>query len=502
MLLSLPHAAYPIACAARIIRRIQMSESENGGRVFFARARRAPDIDSEIRLISVGVDIGSATSHLAFSRLVLVRRGNGAQLIRRELLHESGVILTPFRDVETIDAERLGAFIAGEYTLAGIDPPSIDTGALILTGLAAARQNARAIGEIFAAQAGRFVAVAAGDALETTLSAHGSGAVAASAQEGVVINLDIGGGTSKVARCVAGRLESLTALNIGARLVLFDAQRRVAHLEPQAVALLTEAGLAWLVGDTPPPVDIAKLATTMVRSLIEVCGGSALSALTSGLLRLPPLPYAAPPAVITVSGGVAEYLRHDDTPDFGDLGHALADALRNTLGAFTPWRVADQALRATVIGASQFSVQLSGNTIFVDPPEALPMASVPVICPLIDYDRLDPAQITDAVLAARRRLSVEGVAVAVAYDFQGDATHHRLSAFCAGMSEALPGQALVLVGRGDVGGLIGAELRWAGRAGPIVSIDGISLAELDFIDIGALLQVSGGVPVVVKSLVF
>ncbi len=479
-----------------------MSENENGGRIFFARARRPPDRDSEIRLISVGVDIGSATSHLAFSRLVLARRGNLARLIRRELLHQSRVVLTPFVDVQTIDAARLGAFITAEYAEADIDPQSIDTGALILTGLAARKQNARAIGEIFAAQSGRFVSVAAGDALETTLAAHGAGAVAASLHEGVVINLDIGGGTSKVARCVAGQVESVTALDIGARLVLFSAQGQVIHLEPTAVALLTQAGLAWLLGDTPPPVDIAKLATTMVRSLIEVCGGSALSAFTSGLMRLPPLPNSAPPAVIMVSGGVAEYLRDENTQDFGDLGHALADALRNTLGAFTPWRVADQALRATVTGASQFSVQLSGNTIFVDPPEALPLASVPVICPVIDYDHLAPAQIAEAVHAARARFGADNAAVAVAYDFQGDATHDRLAAFCAGVSAALPDQPLVLVGSGDLGGLIGAELRRAGRAGAIVSIDGISLAELDFIDIGALLQVSGGVPVVVKSLVF
>ena len=131
-----------------------MSE-ESGGRVFFARARRAPDRDSEIRLISVGVDIGSATSHLAFSRLVLRRKGGEAALIRRELLHESGICLTPYAEGEVIDTEALGGFIAGEYARADIDPDAIDTGALILTGLAARRRNARAIGELFAAETGR-----------------------------------------------------------------------------------------------------------------------------------------------------------------------------------------------------------------------------------------------------------------------------------------------------------------------------------------------------------
>ncbi len=484
-----------------------MSDVPDGGRIFFARARRVPDMDSEIRLVSVGVDIGSATSHLAFSRLVLQRRGNSARLVRRELLHESAVLLTPFADDQTIDSAALNSFITTEYQRAGINPDSIDTGALILTGLAAQRCNARAIGELFAGQTGRFVAVAAGDGLETLLAAHGSGAVAASVEGGVVVNIDIGGGTSKIARCIDGEVVSLTALDIGARLVLFDERGCVRHLESAGVALLTEAGLAWLVGDAPSQAEIERLATTMVRCLIEVCGGSALSVFTRSLLRLPPLADGATPGVISVSGGVAEYLRDTTTPSFGDLGRALASALRNTLSAFAPWRVAEQALRATVIGASQFSVQLSGNTIVVDPPETLPLASVPAIYPMIDYQNLNAEQVAQAVRTALARLSLTDETVAVAYAFEGDATHARLAAFCAGIAEALAGQKaagrrLVLVGQGDFGGLIGAELRRTQPLVPIVSIDGIQLAELDFIDIGELLQVSGGVPVVVKSLVF
>jgi len=80
----------------------------------------------------------------------------------------------------------LGAFIDGQYELAGVDPRAIDTGALILTGVAVRRSNARAIGELFAAQAGKFVSVSAGDALEATLAAFGSGACARSIRESAV----------------------------------------------------------------------------------------------------------------------------------------------------------------------------------------------------------------------------------------------------------------------------------------------------------------------------
>jgi ethanolamine utilization protein EutA len=37
---------------------------------------------------------------------------------------------------------------------------------------------------------------------------------------------------------------------------------------------------------------------------------------------------------------------------------------------------------------------------------------------------------------------------------------------------------------------------------PIVSIDGLELKEFDYIDIGAILDTSGAVPVVIKSLIF
>ena len=503
--------------------------SEQGGRVFFARARRAPDREAEIRLTSVGVDIGSATSHLAFSRLVLRRRGLRAELLRRELLHRSAILLTPFAEGETIDAEALGRFIVGEYAKAGIDPAAIDTGALILTGLAARKGNARAIGELFAAQTGRFVAVSAGDELETVLAAHGSGAVAASGAGETVLNLDIGGGTVKISRCEAGGISALTAIDIGARLVIFDANGRVLRIEPAAERLLSAAGLRWAVGDAPREAEIAALVGLMAQCLFESCGAAPLSPLTGDLLRLPALPDGAAPDVVSFSGGVAEYLHRREAGRFGDLGPALAEAVRARFAAWRPLRVNEHGIRATVIGASQFSVQLSGNTIFVDPPELLPLASLPAILPRIDWDNLSAIQIEAAVSEALRRIghlrrteeakpsSAIGAAsraladdaslfrptVALAYEWQGDATYDRIAAFCSGVVAAMGEiRPLVLVGQGDFGGLIGAHLRRSGVSGGIVSIDGIALRELDHIDIGELLQFSGGVPVVVKSLVF
>src|SRR5882762_4195101 len=154
--------------------------SEEGGRVFFSNVRRSLETEDEIRLASVGVAIGSSTSHLVFSRLVLERLANRYVVSERKVIYEAEVLLTPFienaADDMTIDAAALGVFIDRQCALARIDPKAIDTGALILTGVAVRRSNARAIGELFAAQAGRFVSVSAGEDAEATRDAVGAGA--------------------------------------------------------------------------------------------------------------------------------------------------------------------------------------------------------------------------------------------------------------------------------------------------------------------------------------
>ena len=167
-------------------------DNPEGGRVFFSSVRRSLEVEDEILLVSVGVDIGSSTSHLVFSRLLLERLDNRYVVSKREVVHESGVLLTPYRADQSIDADALRTFIDTQYDLAKVDPRAIDTGALILTGVAVRRSNARAIGDLFAAQAGKFVSVSAGDALETTLAAFGSGAAARSIRESNrVMNVDI-----------------------------------------------------------------------------------------------------------------------------------------------------------------------------------------------------------------------------------------------------------------------------------------------------------------------
>src|SRR6202022_1569840 len=207
---------------------MKIETDEQGGRIFFSSTGRTLAEEDEICILSVGGDLGSSTSHLVFSRIVLERLDSRYVVTERQSFYQSDILLTPYSAEETIDADALGAFIARQYKDAKIDPDEIDTGALILTGVAVRRRNARRIGELFAAQAGKMVAVSAGDNLETVMAAHGSGAVARSIRDkATVMNIDVGGGTSKIAICCDGRVSDLTAVDVGARLVCVDAHGQV-----------------------------------------------------------------------------------------------------------------------------------------------------------------------------------------------------------------------------------------------------------------------------------
>ena len=485
-----------------------------GGRVFFSSVGRSLEEEDEIRLTSVGVDIGSSTSHLVFSRLTLERLDNRYVVVERVVLHESDVLLTPYRDDATIDADALGAFIGAQYARAAVAPDAVDTGALILTGVAVRRRNARAIGDLFAAHAGKFVSVSAGDALETTLAAFGSGAVARSIREDSrVMNVDMGGGTSKIAVCDEGEVVEQTAIDIGARIVAFDGQGRVVRLEEAAHRFAAECGFAIALGTALAAGHRAALVARMAARLFEAMSCATPAPETVALLRLPALANARAPDVVTFSGGVSEYVYGRETAAFGDLGPELAVAMRARVLAWGPRLEApDQGIRATVIGASQYTIQVSGSTIFVSPASALPVRNVPVIAPALPLDAeiLDEAAIAGAIGAALERfdLAAGHLPVALCYRWRGSALYDRLDAFVRAVAQGLApvlrrGHPLTLIGDGDVGGLVGIHAYEEARLPhAIISIDGVSLQAFDYIDIGALLPASGAVPVVIKSLVF
>src|ERR1700681_4213727 len=212
-----------------------IEQDQDGGRIFFSSTGRTLADEDQICVLSVGVDIGSSTSHLVFSRIVLERLDSRYVVTERETFYQSDILLTPYSAEDAIDADALGAFFERQYENAMVDPDEIDAGALILTGVAVRRSNARRIGELFARQAGKLVAVSAGDNLEAVMAAFGSGAVARSIRDrGTVMNVDVGGGTAKIAVCRDGAVAAITAVDVGPRLVCTDEAGRITRLEEAA----------------------------------------------------------------------------------------------------------------------------------------------------------------------------------------------------------------------------------------------------------------------------
>jgi ethanolamine utilization protein EutA len=489
-----------------------MSE-QIGGRIFFSNTGRTFGEEDELCVLSVGVDIGSSTSHLVFSRIVLERLDSRYVVTERESFYQSDILLTPYAAEDTIDAEALGAFIERQYKDAKVDPDEIDTGALILTGVAVRRRNARRIGELFARQAGRMVAVSAGDSLESVMAAYGSGAVARSIRNGApVMNVDFGGGTAKIAVCAEGKVIDVTALDVGARLVVIDEARRILRLEEAGRRFAAALGFRLEPNAVLAEEHAHALAARMADSLFEAMRGGSPRVGGADLLRLEPLSFRCDISDVSFSGGVAEFIYGGEAKSYGDLGAELAAELRARLAHGLQLARPDARIRATVIGASQYTMQVSGSTIFVSPLSALPLRNVPVIAPVLPLgeEKIDSAAIAAVIKSALKRLDLDSgeSPVAVFVPWRGSATFHRLDDFCKGIAEGLKailarGHPLVLAGDGDVGGLIGIHYCEEMKFGsPIVSIDGLELKDFDYIDIGAILDTSGAVPVVIKSLVF
>ena len=202
-----------------------------------------------VELTTVGIDIGSSTSHLLFARVILQRQTQGLSsrfvVIERRIVWRSPIMLTPFLPNGTIDAASLGEFIAGAYREAGIKQSDVDSGAVILTGEAIKKTNARAIDEIFAAEAGKFVCATAGHKLECLLAAHGSGAVALSKERDTcVLHIDIGGGTTKLALIDKGEILGLQAFAVGGRLIAQDSTGAWTRFDDSVQLIAKEQGWA------------------------------------------------------------------------------------------------------------------------------------------------------------------------------------------------------------------------------------------------------------------
>jgi ethanolamine utilization protein EutA len=474
-----------------------------------------------VELTTVGIDIGSSTSHLMFARVHLARLATGLSsrfvVVERKILWQSPILLTPYLPDFTIDTEKLAAFIRQSYAGAGLTRAQVDSGAVILTGEALKRKNARAIADLFAEEGGRFVCASAGHHMECQLAAHGSGAVKLSANRAkTVLNVDVGGGTTKFALIKNGELLATMALAVGGRLIV-DGGRGLTRLEQPAVEIARSLGIELRLGQTLSPDDRARMVARMAELIVGGIERMPPDALAAKLLVTEPWPSRlrdVPLDAVAFSGGVAEYIYGRERASFGDLGHDLAHELRHTLShhrvAATIWDPG-QGIRATVIGAAQFSVQTSGNTIMVTDRRSLPLHNLPVLaCSFGLAGAIEPDPIAENVRSAFAQSDLEEGAgpVALAFRWQGEPLHARLADLAAGICRAVPNTLarrlpLVLLIDGDIGLSLGRVIHFEAAPGAnVVAIDGVQLKQFDYVDIGALIDATNVVIVIIKSLLF
>jgi ethanolamine utilization protein EutA len=475
-----------------------------------------------VELTTVGIDIGSSTSHLMFARVHLQRLSAALSsrfvVVDRRLLWQSPILLTPYRSDDTIDVDELAGFIGGCYAYAGIAREDVDSGAVILTGEALKRRNARAIADLFSEQAGKLVCASAGHHMECQLAAHGSGAVALSrGHNATLLNVDIGGGTTKLALIEKGRIVATCAIAVGGRLLVAEPGAGLTRLERPAQQIAAALGLRLQLGQELAAEARQRIAARMARLLAGLIDLRQPGELAQTLLVTQAWPVELANMRIdamTFSGGVAEYLYRRESRRFDDLGLDLAEELRHILAHrrdLPPVWDPGQGIRATVIGAAQFSVQISGSTILIADPGKLPLQNLPVVaCDLDLGEEIAPQTVTARVRAALVRADLEEgeSPVALAFPWGGDPSHARLHAVAAGICAALPRTLqlelpLVLLVDGDVGRSLGRIIREeVAPEADIIALDGVQLREFDYVDIGALKEASNVVPVIIKSLLF
>ena len=477
-------------------------------------------IQDHVTLVTVGIDIGSSGTQVIFSRINLRRYGEDLTsryyVVSRETLFQSPVALTPYSSEVRIDEVALAAIIDGAYEGAGIKPEEIDTGVVILTGEALRRENAESIAALVVEQRGDFVTAAAGHHMESMLAAYGSGASKASYDgDKRILNIDMGGGTTKLAVVENGNVIATAALHIGGRLHVIDEIGRLVRLDPAGKFHAREAGFFWNRGDVLATSQLDRLAESMADLLVAALTKHPLPHVIEHLYLTDPILDFGRIDGIMFSGGVGEYVYGREERDFGDMGRRLGLAIRRRIdnGAL-PWPLlpASECIRATALGASEYSVQLSGNTSCItNPGELLPRRNLQVLQPSYECGEvIDPARLAAAIrthFTAFDLIEGEGE-VALALRWSGAPSYERVSAFAEGIRHGLATtierrKPLYLMLDGDIAQTLGAILREELLVeSEILAIDGVVLRDFDYIDLGRIRMPSYTVPVTIKSLLF
>ena len=455
------------------------------------------------RLLSVGIDIGTTTTQLVISRLTLRNEGAAFSvpqfaIAEKEVLYRSAIHFTPLLSDTRIDASGVREIVAREYAASGYEKSDIQTGAVIITGETARKENAREVLNALSDFAGDFVVATAGPALESVLAGKGSGAQAYSEeQQCAVLNLDIGGGTTNLALFENGKLKDTGCLNVGGRLMKFDPDGTLTYLSP-----VLRPYFDFPIGQRLTEADLHPVLKLLVEILCRTVSGQGG---IDGFITDQAVAVTGEP-LLSFSGGVADLI--DDQPcdpfAYGDLGVLLGRAIYHSPLCQGRFLRAKETIRATVIGAGSHATELSGSTIFYDRVH-FPLKNLPVAALSEEEEALEPPALAEKIRTKPALFSPDGTPTVLALHGMENPRFSELCKLADGVALGLQdcaetGNPLIIAVRADMGKALGQAVGMLLPEAPLVCLDSVALPEGSYLDIGA--PVAGGqvLPVVVKTL--
>ncbi|MBP2637219.1 MAG: Ethanolamine utilization EutA [Firmicutes bacterium] len=460
-------------------------------------------------LLSVGIDLGTTTTQVIFSRIYLESAAVTAipdiKITKKEILYRSPIYFTPvLPGGQDIDFAAVAGILQTEYQSAGVQKNAIATGAVIITGETARKENAEAVLHRLAEFAGDFVVATAGPDLESVLAGYGAGAAELSKQEaGSVVNFDIGGGTTNAALFINGAVQQTFALDIGGRLVRLDEQQYITYISERVQPFLAERNLPLFVGKKAEWNELCLLTDAFADTLLAVSKGEKLSPAAKELF-IGPAAGELPRHKVMFSGGVAEFIYRNSTADrvediaiFGDIGPLLGQSIRRRFeAAGNIPLLSKEKIRATVIGAGSHSLHISGSTVTAAS-SALPLKNLPVLFLAAQTPAEMEQELKNKLILFPEELP------AIAFRGSCAPSYMILRQMAAALASELrerEEKTIVVLIEEDFAKALGLTLQRLLPDRSIICLDKIKAGDGDYVDIGR--PVGGVVPVVVKTLIF
>ncbi|WP_144776584.1 ethanolamine ammonia-lyase reactivating factor EutA [Marinobacter maritimus] len=468
---------------------------------------------------SVGIDIGTTTTQVIFSRLTMVNRAPVTQVpryefVEREIFFQSPVSATPLQEDGTVNVPMLQRFIDEQFAAAGLTLSDIETGAIIITGETSKVKNAKDTVMGLAERLGDFVVATAGPNLESVIAGRGSGAGDYSKRNhSRVLNIDIGGGTSNYVVFDSGRVEDTACLNIGGNLIKTDPSGSVTKIrEPARLVIESLFGEA-LTENRLNADKLKKIVDCMAQLVVDVIVGNR-SELAQKLMMTPYLKEPGQFDAVFISGGVGTSyyrLKTDDLDPFKwkDVGVLLGGALLRhpTLAAMNV-KLPAQTQQATVIGAGAYSMSLSGSSIWMNV-DSLPIRNIPVVEPQIDWEEGDQPPVCQQIVEAAERMDLrlreDNYAIALGREMpmSYQAVSHTAKEIADYYQQHGNRQSpAIIVTENDLGKVLGMELQPRIDPQKLLVIDEVRAVTGDYIDIGESFFGGEVVPLTIKSLAF